>query len=235
MLIPSTLFETSTPDVKPAHKYSCLMAAVPYSVSGLVHSLAGSIDPQDLDPAEIKENPFYHITVLYGLHDDDPTLIQPHVKRACLCTLGSLSLFENERQDVLKISIDSPALHKLNSSLKNLPHTSTYPDYVPHLTVAYLKPKTGKQYLDAHNPLEGKQVLLTDYVFSNTESKKYWIYTALEPDSLYQSIAFGVDPVSVSEMLTAAAVGTMPRPMGMIRPVRPQTASAKKPSKSPLL
>ena len=65
--------------------------------------------------------------------------------------LHNISLFENDKFDVLKFEVGYPTrggafLSKANNSLKKLPNTNEYPTYSPHLTLAYLKPGFGKKY-----------------------------------------------------------------------------------------
>jgi 2'-5' RNA ligase len=49
---------------------------------------------------------------------------------------------------VLKYDIMGDNLNDTNEELKQFPFTSDYPDYHPHMTIAYLKPGKGKHYID---------------------------------------------------------------------------------------
>lgn len=98
-----------------------------------------------------------HITLLYGIHSDEVS-DSDVIKKSKSEDLGYLilsnaSLFENDKYDVLKFDVQYPSksekvLHKINERLKELPHTSTFPEYHPHCTIAYLKPGRGKKYVD---------------------------------------------------------------------------------------
>jgi len=66
--------------------------------------------------------------------------------------LHDISLFNNEKYDVLKFEVSYPTrggafLSKANNNLKELPNTNDFPKYHPHLTVAYLKPGMGDKYV----------------------------------------------------------------------------------------
>ena len=60
--------------------------------------------------------------------------------------LENASLFESENYDVLKFDANCPKLHDVNKALSKLPHTTSFPDYHPHATVAYLKKGKGADY-----------------------------------------------------------------------------------------
>jgi 2'-5' RNA ligase len=62
-----------------------------------------------------------------------------------------VSLFENAKYDVLKFDVENPVLAEINTELSKLPHTTNFPDYHPHATIGYLKPGTGKKYVDLFN------------------------------------------------------------------------------------
>ena len=105
-----------------------------------------------------------HVTVLYGLHDDRITLddvkalIPPIMEMTAILT--AINHFECPAYDVLKFEVDAPRFHSANSALREkLPYSTDYPDYVPHMTIAYLNKGTGAKYAnDSLNvPLKPKQ------------------------------------------------------------------------------
>ena len=119
-----------------------------------------------------------HITVKYGLHDSNP---EPLIK--CILdqgpidiALGQTSLFEdNESYDVLKIDVMSDALHDLNSRITQaLESTDTYPEYHPHITIAYLKKGLGADYAGSRE-FEGKIFKANSIVFSNQDGDRFTI------------------------------------------------------------
>jgi len=94
-----------------------------------------------------------HITLLYGLDSDiaDEEIEKVSKKlEKCTVNLKKISIFENEKFDVLKFDIiddTKKELSKLNKEYAKFPHTTDYPNYHPHATLCYLKAGTGKKYI----------------------------------------------------------------------------------------
>lgn len=92
-----------------------------------------------------------HITALYGLHpevtvDDIKQYLYPLSMFRTLLT--HISSFNQSEYDVLKYDIDCNMLHRINKALTdNLPFTSDFDDYCPHMTIAYVKPGEAEQYV----------------------------------------------------------------------------------------
>lgn len=118
-----------------------------------------------------------HVTLLYGLHNtvgldkvepivSDPTYTQVKAHNP--------SLFENDKYDVLKFDIEGEQLTEINSKLKQFPFTSDFPDYHPHMTIAYIKKGMGKKYVDE---LKGKsyQISPSHAVYSMPNGEKHKI------------------------------------------------------------
>jgi 2'-5' RNA ligase len=115
-----------------------------------------------------------HITVLYGIHEQDPKIVKKELDLAPVkYSLTKLSLFENEKYDVLKCSVDSKDLKKLNKQCcDRLEFTNDYPDYIPHLTIAYLNSGKGKEYVKMKSDSFSKEYKSGKFIFSNKDSKK---------------------------------------------------------------
>lgn len=92
-----------------------------------------------------------HCTVLYGLHDHEVTLDQikehlPPISEMTAILMG-VSHFECPEYDVLKFDIDAPKFHHANKTLRDkFPYTNEWPDYHPHMTIAYLNKGMGGKY-----------------------------------------------------------------------------------------
>lgn len=135
------------------YDYGCVMV---YVRPDDWKSVTSRIDPEDLylpnDPTYgIETSP--HCTILYGLH---PEVSVEDVVSACegikksdiKISIEGIGSFENPEYEVVKMNVESPVLRVLNSRISELPHTTDYPDYRPHITVAYVKSGTAGKYVD---------------------------------------------------------------------------------------
>lgn len=93
-----------------------------------------------------------HVTLLYGLKGDKVTdrlrslvgAVKPFEVR-----LGLVTVFkDSDKQDVIKIDAESPELQDLHYAIeKAVPNVNSYPTYVPHITIAYVKKGRGDRVL----------------------------------------------------------------------------------------
>lgn len=126
-----------------------------------------AIQPADLGPEGLETEP--HITTKFGLHFQTPSVrLRQALKNfgPVEATLGKTSLFSNDDADVLKVEVDSLGLHKLNKLISRvIPTHDTHPRYIPHLTLAYLKPGHGKKYV-GDTALAGQKLRFDNLTFS---------------------------------------------------------------------
>jgi len=137
------------------YDYGCVMLYFNFPEIDTIHSL---IEPNDVYTENgdttygLEDEP--HTTLLYGLHsevtlEDVSNVLGEYTYFTC--KIHNPSLFENDKYDVLKFDVTGFNLYNTNADLKQLPYTSDYPKYHPHLTVAYLNPGMGKKYVDVLN------------------------------------------------------------------------------------
>jgi hypothetical protein len=131
-------------------KFGCVMGAV--EGDDWFSLIQGRIEPEDIyDPDGtygIETEP--HVTVLFGLCDE--ILVPADVVRAMeefkapVITVKRIDSFSNKDFDVLKLSVESKDLRRMNDRLRQFPHVDTFPTYEPHITLAYLKKGTAGKY-----------------------------------------------------------------------------------------
>lgn len=136
------------------------------------------VKPEDLyaegDDYGYEKEP--HVTIIYGLHDEDIDRgeLYDHLKNIwpVQVTISQISIFENsDDYDVVKF--DVPLTEDLkayrNFFEKFYPNTQSFPDYHPHMTIAYVKKGEGKKYVQKVEPFK---VLFNKSMYSYKEDKE---------------------------------------------------------------
>ncbi|MGA9771694.1 MAG: 2'-5' RNA ligase family protein [Blastocatellia bacterium] len=174
--------------VESKHKFSSTQTNLPDHAAEAVKQLGSKIPDADLAADGRESQP--HITVKYGLHGNDAEAVrrvvesEPPIK----ARLGKTSVFEGVEDGkadavAVKVDVDSPDLHRLNKKIADaLPHTDTYPDYKPHVTLAYTKPGLGKKY-SGDASLEGREITLDKIAFSDRDGNQHEIQLKGGPDA----------------------------------------------------
>lgn len=128
---------------------ACIMLDYKYDKMADLREIPDKNDINTKNNEAIKDNNC-HVSLLSG--------IKPGTKfeefKDCLKPLNSyriiltnISVFECENYDVLKIDVKCPELEKTNKCLKNkVEYEDKYPNYHPHMTIAYLNKGTGEKY-----------------------------------------------------------------------------------------
>lgn len=117
-----------------------------------------------------------HVTLLYGFHDDSkPNDILECIKEFEIpekLVLSHMSLFENDKFDVLKFDLKHNKLFEINKKLsESFEYTTDFPDYYIHSTICYLKPGLGKKYVEKLKN-EELEVECKKIVYSDKDNKK---------------------------------------------------------------
>ncbi len=131
-----------------------------------------------------------HVTVLYGLTDDE--IDESEIVKLFtmidgpLVSTEQISLFQNDKFDVVKFDIISDELTLLNKVLTStFPFKSTFPDYHAHSTIAYCLPGTGDSYVQTlSEPVEQK---ISYWVYSKANGKKIKITPGIGEEILREA------------------------------------------------
>lgn len=118
-----------------------------------------------------------HVTILYGfvpdLEKEQIIEILDDIQAPFSITLTGIDTFQNKEEgfDVVKFSVESPILRQLNTKASRYPNQNDFPNYSPHMTIAYVKPDTFK---DKKSGLK-IVVPIRQICYSSSEKKKLYI------------------------------------------------------------
>ena len=121
----------------------------------------------------VEEDP--HVSILVGLDDGQFPLGK---LTAWLATqygfkmdLTGISTFKNKDYEVVKFDVRAPELVVMHDYVAaNFPNNEHFPEYIPHMTIAYVKPGCGDKYVQKLREvitLEAKS-----FVYSDSNRKK---------------------------------------------------------------
>lgn len=123
---------------KADHEHACLMVRVPYRLNQHILTIGNSIDKSKLHEEGLEK--LIHVTVLYGFLSSDKNKL----KFRGLIELENepkISYFDNDKQTVAIVKIQSARLGEIHNYLKgNFSNQDKHEEYLPHITIAYLKP-----------------------------------------------------------------------------------------------
>lgn len=178
--------EDDEEDEDEKHEFASTQVQLPEDIAVRVRAFAAVIPDADL--AEGGRQDDIHITVKYGIESDEPDDVAAEIKDFgdVVVRLGTMSLFANDDADVLKVDVwsgrsrSSPdkSIYGLNKAVKrSVEHTETHPRYIPHVTVAYLKPGEGAKYEGLPiGGVTGKVVVFKSLMFSDRRREKTEIF-----------------------------------------------------------
>jgi len=117
-----------------------------------------------------------HVTILYGLFTTNPSEVEDIIKKYNIepfeIRLSLITAFLNGDQDVLKIDVESSGLHNLHKLLQeNIKNDNKYPEYRPHVTIAYLKKGESENYI-GRDDFQGISCKVNNIVFSSRTGDK---------------------------------------------------------------
>lgn len=160
---------------KEAHSFSSLQCDMPADLSSEIYNWGVKNIPDNM-LADKGRQPLddIHVTLKYGLHEHDPIELRELLFKfgPVKATLGDVSIFENDKADVVQLGVESPQLHKLNKIISdNFEHTDSYDSYIPHITISYVKSGQGKKFVGLKD-FSGKEVTLETATFSGNDNRK---------------------------------------------------------------
>ena len=160
-------------DVGDRIEYGALLLFLDIPIWNKITSIINKEDLYDEEGYGIEPDP--HVTILYGFHDEvtaeevfDLYKLNMPLKPIELRIKG-INIFETLEFDVVKFDVESDILRKAHDIMKDLPNTEDFPDYHPHITIAYVKKGEGKKYV---KPFEKERTLRGSKLVYSTKGQR---------------------------------------------------------------
>jgi len=143
-----------------------------FSFPELLH-IHDSIMPGDLYTEEDEDRSYgyedeAHTTLLYGVGPDVEVRDIENIVTGYTfgtCKLHNASLFTtNPNYDVLKFDVEGEPLHQVHQELKSIPYESDFPNFHPHLTIAYIQKGLGQKYASIIKKKYQEILLVPQYI-----------------------------------------------------------------------
>jgi 2'-5' RNA ligase len=161
------------------HEYGCVMVEISVSNWNAITSIIDTDDIYEKDDDStygIQKNP--HLTLFYGLHDT----VTPEMVNSVFdkfdgdinIEVDGIDIFQNEEFDVVKFNVKADDdLQYLHDELSQFPNSNSFPDYKPHITLAYTKKGTGKKYIKPDYKYQVKNIDKITYSMPNGKIFKF--------------------------------------------------------------
>ena len=160
------------------YDYGCLMAILNQDVAKKIIEFNYSlIDDKYLykEGSEYGREVHPHTTIKYGLTKsysfDKMSEMLKSVKPFRI-KINGVSIFENDKFDVVKLDIGGKELHDLHDKFSELPNEDEYDEYHPHITLAYVKPGMGKKFINKRKKFAS--VLIKNLEYSDKGDKTFY-------------------------------------------------------------
>lgn len=159
--------------LKSAYDFSSVQMDFPDKIAEEIRNWCRCKIPGDMLADDGRED-HIHVTVKYGIHITDFTELREIFKdvKPIKAKLGKITLFNADDHDVVKIDVISPELQKLNRIIsKTFEVTDTYPQYIPHVTLCYVKKSYGGLF-EGNTDFRGKKIILDTVLFSGRDNRQ---------------------------------------------------------------
>lgn len=173
----AAIFPIDSKDLQP-HKYGCLMAILPEKLRKEITDWCLEIIPDcHLGVGGRELTP--HLTIKYGFEDSGEATVTALKAMLLRCgpipiELKGMTLFTGvDEGDVLKIDVEGKELRRLNSEISDsFPCHDSRPEYLPHVTVAYLDPKISASYDGSVTSFTNQRILLDEVEWSGSDGER---------------------------------------------------------------
>ena len=162
--------DTPTTEEPKRRSFGSTQFNLPDDLADRVRAMSMKIADDDLADDGREDDP--HVTILYGLTDDNPKSVRQSLRGQPTGTIefGQTSVFKCDDYDVVKIDVLGDYIEHIHDVLADdCKYESTHPTYIPHCTLAYVRSGCGKKYLGMDD-MEGQSFMPNKVIFSNTQN-----------------------------------------------------------------
>lgn len=161
------------------YPYGCIMASIDGASQDKILELNKKLIPDDIIYDNNKHefgrelNP--HVTIKLGFTEQySREEIKNFLKDIPPFSIkfNGISIFKNDKFDVVKLDVESDILNKLNKQFSKLPNKDEHPNYHPHCTLAYVNPEEGKQFISGNKKIS--DATIHKIVYSHSGKKSYY-------------------------------------------------------------
>ena len=173
-------YDTRYGTPNPSRDHGSLLAVIPYAIAQRVTDWGmWHVPDMELYSDGNKNGRAYsgdvHITLKYGLETSNPMdvigLIEANKVTPFDVTLGKSGIFEKDDCDVVILGVTGGGLAQLHDLASQLPSVpDTYPEYHPHVTVAYVKKGMGRAHI-GNADFNGQIVKIDRVTFSRRDGR----------------------------------------------------------------
>ncbi len=181
MLILGGYFAPYTSEPGSEHDSSIVMFEIPYPLySRIIDFGRWAVPDMELytDYANNIPGREYdqHITIKYGLETNNPLDVLDVIEQRRITPfeieLRQVYLFEKDLYDVVMIEVAETGLTMLHQAfMTDLPNEETYPEYHPHITLAYVTKGMGQAHIGAAD-FDGFKIYVDRVTFGSKDRHK---------------------------------------------------------------
>jgi hypothetical protein len=171
------------------YDYGCVMARIDEKAARIIldfnYKVIGDHMIYEEEGHEYGREIQPHITLKYGLvnsyTEEQMKKILQHVIPFDVIVKG-MSVFENDKYDVVKFDVDGKELHDLNEIFSKLPNNDEHPEYHPHMTLAYVHKGMGHKFV--RNPKKIARILVNMIEYSDKGVKSHYVLNEIKTQRL---------------------------------------------------
>ena len=161
------------------YPYGCIMASIEGVSRDQILKLNHDLIPDgiiyDNNKHEFGRETDTHVTIKFGFTEHYTIEEMRDLLKditSFVIKFGEISIFKNDKFDVVKIDVESNTLNRLNKQFSKLPNEDEHPNYHAHCTLAYVDPGRGSDFVNKNKKIS--DATIRKIVYSDRGKKSYY-------------------------------------------------------------